>query len=700
MLIKKISKILFVAIFGLLTRGELAFSSENDFTYFSLNELDKNNSHIGLDGMSTLYDEIQNEFINQYEKIGKNEADKILNTNDLSIIAGLNSIGFSYAHPFVNFSLVLDRNMAPDLFDDKRWIVTDSMTIEVDASKLLGNLKDQGIIDITKENLGAFVGVVFKRKYTWVHFANSYREGISTDFEKLFMPFRSFTTHDLKKINDNEMIFKEDAISFKAGGLVSAPLYTGISGAMGVMANFQKLAKVEVIGLEDDKLQVNSEKTKIISAGANLHIQADFLSLLKLTILSYDFSYDLESSYKTYLNIPRREILDLADHDVLSIELKQILKNREADLDILAPYLISQEKKISQSYNHKYNFLLMGAHKSSKTQQIEIAKDNKVKNYFRHYYEKVKYTQSLMSKLIMSLVNVVTQVDLSTLKLASESKKITIEYDGNRNLMDEKSDLIINDSDDINQKLSLVFESNFKTQATKGMTNQKYKERALFILDRFSGVDPLAIDMFERDHLVAPVVVDGRYLINLNGLRFFNHLSANQAIDSLNGLCEEYPKNKFFNFRSLFNVCKNEIQKSYVDYMKDLSHEKVTLAKIESCQKKSLKYFLFPAKKRAYIKNCIGDLTYKNENAWNEIPLWSLKNLSQTIVNNTYSKVHFYNLFGVENVFFYGSFDAKTSDGRNFTTHFNEGAFNGLGAVDHYMRVENIRAPASVVTDD
>jgi len=84
---------------------------------------------------------------------------------------------------------------------------------------------------------------------------------------------------------------------------------------------------------------------------------------------------------------------------------------------------------------------------------------------------------------------------------------------------------------------------------------------------------------------------------------------------------------------------------------------------------------------------------------WVRVPLWQLKNLSTNIVNNSYSKVHYFNLFGVQNVFFYGTFKANTKEGNAFTTSFHEGSFKGLGAVDHYMRVENLRSPASIVID-
>jgi hypothetical protein len=136
-----------------------------------------------------------------------------------------------------------------------------------------------------------------------------------------------------------------------------------------------------------------------------------------------------------------------------------------------------------------------------------------------------------------------------------------------------------------------------------------------------------------------------------------------------------------------------------MDYFKDLSHNKVTEDIINHCESKSNKYIFSKGKSRAFLKDCLSQMTFKDKSDWTEIPLWTLKNLSNNIVNNSNSKIHYYNLFGLQNVFFYGAFDAITKDGSDFTTSFHEGAFKGLGAVDQYLRLENLRAPSSVVVD-
>ena len=675
---------------------DLQNSSNSELTMMAINST-PNGAIETIEGKTDIYQQIAREFTLEYENIGKREALRVLGNSALSITGGLNSIGLSYKRPFINFNVSLDRNLAPDLFDAQRWIVTDTMTIDIDASKVLGNLKESNVIDISEKNLAAFAGLVFKRKFTWIHFANSYEEGLMRDFQKLFLPFNLMNLENIAKLNENEMLFKEDSISVRAGGLVSAPLYTGITGAAGVLAKFEKLSRVEVIGLADKKIQLTSEKSKIVTAGASLTLQAEFLKILKMTLLSYDFSYDLQSSYKIYLNM-NQDIFKSSDAG-LKKELNAVLKNKEGELSTLAPYLISEEKRISEALNHRYNILLFGGQRKSKTEQIELARDGKVKTFFRHYYEKMKYTENSLSRLFSSFIFALTNSDLSATKLASDTKKVLIEYDSTKNLLDSKNDLDIGQSRLNEQKLSMSFIADFKTQSTKGIGGKKYRERAKFMLERFSGVDPIAVSMIESQDLQAPFHIEGKYQVNIDGIRYFNSQSVSSIFDSFDGLCDEYPKSGFINFRNLFDNCRRSLQNDYIDYLKDLSHNKVSADDIKLCEKRSLRYIFSSSKKRAFIKNCLSEINIKPQGEWVLVPLWQLKNISTNIVNNSYSKVHYYNLFGVKNVFFFGTFDANTKEGNAFTTSFHEGAFKGLGAVDHYMRLENLRAPSSVVVD-
>lgn len=651
-----------------------------------------------FEGQNNLYQKIFDELNTQYEHIGKRQADTILQNNKLSVVGGLNSIGLNYNRPFGEFSIALDRNLAPDALDANRWIVTDTFSIHIDASKMMNKLNDEHVLNLDEKSMAAFVGIIFKRTFTWVHFANSYDEGLSTHFEKLFFPFKSLTFETLAALPVNELIFKEDSISIDAGGFVSAPLYPDIAVMGGVLAKFKKMSRFEAISRDGNHLQLSLEKTKLESLGVSVAVQAAFLKMIKLTLLSYDFEYEKESSYKIYTDFSINDLLEMDKKSPIVNEINQIIRNKEADLTILAPYIISEEKRISQSISHRYNFLIFGGQKQSKTQEIEISKDGRVKVFFRHYYEKVKYTEDLLSKIFASVISALTNSSTTSGKLASDTKKVEIEYNSERNLIDAHEDLDIGIQPD-SQKISLNFTGELMTKKTDGISGKKYRDRAIFALENYSGVDPLIPQMLERDYLHAPLLIQGHYQVNTDGIRHLNGLTTEQAFDYIAGLCDDKPRSSFFNFRNLFNNCQRTLETDYINYLKDLSHNKVTSTMITNCTMLSMQYGYSSGKRRTFIKNCLGNESFKDNGTWTAIPLWSLKTLSQSIVNNSNSKVHFYNLFGLTNVFFYGSIDAITADGGAFVSSFHEGAFKGFGSVDNYLRQENLRAPASIVID-
>lgn len=655
-----------------------------------------------FDGQNNIYERIFNELNSEYQQIGRLQAANVLANNQFSVVGGINSVGLTYHRPFGEFSIALDRNLAPDLFDAKRWIVTDTFSIHIDAHKVMQNLQNQNAINLDQKTLAAFLGVVFKRTFTWVHFADSYDEGLSTHFEKLFFPFHALTFKNMANLTNNEMIFKEDSLSLSAGGFVSAPIYPGIGVMGGVLGKFSKISRFEAVSREQNQIQMSLEKSSIKTAGFSASIEGLFFKVIKLTLLSYDFEYDHESSYKIYTNFKKSDLLEMGENSIVGQEINRIIGTKTADLTILAPYIISEEQKISQNISHSYNFLIFGGKKVSKTQEIEITTNGRVKIFFKHYYEKVKFTEDLLSRLFAGFISALMNSNVDSAKLASDTKKVEMEYDSEKNLLDIHGDVDIGElmtGREDSQKLSLNFSGEFMTRKTTGAMGKKYRDRAIFQLESYSGVDPLVSQMLGRDYLVAPLLIQGHYQVNTDGIRHFNSLSVSETFDMFVMLCDDQPKSGFLNFRNPFDNCRRSLQSDYMSYLKDLSHNKVTADLINHCEKSSLKYLFSPGKKRNYIKNCLSSFTYKDTNNWTMIPLWPLKNLSQTIVNHSNSKVHFYNLFGLSNVFFYGSVDAVTADGRAFTSAFHEGSFKGFGAVDHYMRQENLRSPASVVVD-
>lgn len=662
---------------------------------------------IQASGQTPLYDQIEQELNREYEAIGLREAARLLSNRSLSIIGGLNSVGVSFKRPFLDFTYYVDRNLAPDLFDDKRWIVTDTMSVTIDASKIFGRLKSEGKIELTEKNLNAFAGLVFKRSYTYVHFADSYEEGLMRDFEKLFFPFRYFSPEKIKTLNANEFLIKEDSLSYNIGGLASAPLYSGITGMAGFLAKYQRLTKTEVFGhtltKEDEELafehrpalHLSFEKTESRSLGIGIGVQLEFLRLLKITLLSYDFTYNFDKSLKTYLDFKNKDLDLIVPESQISEEIRAMFRSQDPKIDILKPFLVSEEKRESILKRSKYTILLNGGIKEAKTSQVEIVNDGKVKRFFKHHFEHIKYKEDIWSRLFGGFINALIDVEVAANKISSETKRVSLEYEGESDLLNQNESIDVESE----EKLSIAMTAIYRTVKTSGNSGEKYKEHALFYLDRFSGVDPLAVKMLKDDHLRGPLTLQGKYQIGRDGLMYLNRQGINDIFNHFNSLCQEFPETGFFNFRNFRDNCVRSLQKVYMSYYTDLRHDKVSGSGARYCFDKAKKYWWWPSKRRAAIKNCLSSITYKENNRLSEIPLMSLKELLDSIQSKSYSKVDYYNLFGVQNIFFYGSLDATTSDARIFSTHFHEGAFKGLGLIDHYMRLENMRFPASVVVD-
>lgn len=650
-------------------------------------------------GQSNIYEEIINSLNHEYEHIGRLEAGKILN-NRWSITGGLNSVGFSYRRPYLNFGIALNRTVSPDLFSDTRWIVNDSLTITVDASKVLTKLKNENAIDISEKNLALFAGVVFERKYTWYHVANSYEEALSTQFEKLFFPFLGIKYASLKKFSPEEYIIRTDSVAINAGGIATVPIYQGINGIMGALFKYEQLSKMELTRIKNDStdgLQISISNTKSKLAGVALSIQADFLKILKMTLLHYEFNYTFEKTYKLYTQIPMQIITESDENSNLANEIIKMTKLKEPSLIILAPYIISEENRESEIKKQKYGILLYGGTKEAKTEKVEIVSNGIAKTFFKHYFEKIKYREDLMSKLFSSFIFKIFNFEPKATNNSYESKKLSLEYNSERNLLEEREDIELNNS---SENLSLRFEGQFFTKKVSGFLNRGLRERALFHLQNYSGVDPVALELVKNDSLAAPYEIIGKYQVNLDGVKYFSVLNPQIVFSNIDGICSDRPKNKFFNLRNLFDFCRIGLEKKYLDYLKDFTHDKVSLDKIEYCHDKSKKFFFRPSKKRAFIKDCLSQVTYLDESNRMIIPLYPLKNFTQELSNSNQSKVYFYNLFGLSNVFFNGHFSAKTEDGADFITYFHEGQFKGFGSIDHHMRAANLRNPASLIINE
>lgn len=658
-------------------------------------------SNFGYEELSPLYSEILRELNLTYEAIGARQARQVLDRQNGFYLGGFNNVGYRYTHQFGTFDINVERQLAPDLFDDERWIITDRFHIDIDASHLISKLRSDGLINLSESQHALFAGVQFRRTYRYVHFANSYQEGLVINLNKLFMSFKMLRNKGFLELAPYEILQREDFISASVGGMIVAPITTGVGASAGAMGRWHQLSKLEIqaVGPEDqaqagERLRISFEKSKGIMAGVHVGVQAEFLKLLRLTLLSYDFSYSLEQTQKTYLSFDESAMPMLTGDSELSQAVSDILKSRaERSIDILAPYIVTHEQRELEKKNSKYMVLLYGGHKEQSTEYIELVQEGKRTTYFRHQFEKLKYIESAASRLIASLLNGALQLNALVNHEQADTKRLKLEYRSSKNLLDSYEDLVIDEQQQ--HVLSLHFNREFSSETFKRNKTQKKLQD---LLSGFSGVDPLVTHMVDQGLINGSTRLKVDTTVGESGVRYLNSLSGAKTIALINELCDEKPKTLFERFRSLFGGCRHKLTRAYDQYWRELHHRAISLHDFKQC--KGRFRFIFSARKRqAMLQKCMELVTIRESNELQSIPLWRLRNLTQSLHQESDNKIDLFHFFGLENVFLHGSFQAQTDFGP-FRSDFNEGLFRSLSAVDGHMRAQKIgRAPASLVVD-
>lgn len=687
-------------VFGQASNSFTNFQIENPTAL--LNEYQNNLPWEGdLVEMGPLYQQVLFELNNHYEEIGKRQLDIIeKNNSGLSIVGGLNSIGLSYRKSFVDFNISVNRQLAPDLFDNERWIVTDDFTIEISASKVLSNLRDKKILSISELNYGAYAGVGFKRSYRFVHFANNYQEGLTTKFDRLFLNFMYFRNKNFLNLAPYEFLQKQDFISFNMGGVASAPIYGPLSLAAGAMAHYERIANIQIqsLGEKDnpssgEKLRVSYEKGKVVSAGASATLQLDFLKLLKISLLSYDFSYSLTETNKTYLSFYEQDMESLKSDSELSNALDQLLKHRKANIDVLAPYVVSSEKRKEEQMESRYLLLTYGGTKSSDTQLVEIVKDGKLKEFFRHNFEKVKYVQNFFSRILSAAIKSFLKLDSLVGNKMRDAKELRMEYESSRNLIEAREKL---DLAEDYENFTMSFTHEYFAQNTTGRQGNKHKENVDMFLADYTNISFHVLNSLERDEIRGPLTVTNRYQMGIDALNHLNEQTVTDVYGHIDEVCGEQSKSILSFFRSLFGGCKKKLQKKYDRYHTELWHNAYTAQTYQQCKKP--KFSLFTSrKKRLLYQKCIEEASRISVAVTPQsIPLWTLKDFMQEMHVQSKTKLDMYNFFGMENVFMFGSLQATTDQNTTFHTYFNEGKFKGLGVIDRGLQDAQMRTPASI----
>ena len=593
---------------------------------------------------SSLFQTIINYLTPSYQTIGNQQVSSILHHSTNFDLGVQNFSGLTWQKPMGNFTIGVDRQLAPDLFDDQRWIVSDKFIIVIDATTFLHNLKDLGLIDITQTQLAAFVGISFKREYTYTHFAASYMEGLTSHFDKLFLSFMHFRGNDFLTMEEYEYLSKSDSFSIQAGAGASIPIYPGIGISAAVLATHAQMShlNIQAIGPADaaranEKFRISFEKEQSTGVSVNAALTAEFYGIIKLTLLSYELEYAYSDAEKMYLSFYQNDLPLLDSNTELAANVHKLLNLRRPDTNVLNPYIVSRERRTQEDLNSHYHILIAGGVKKYHTEQIKIHKDGVLTTFFKNRSESFKYMQNVFLTFLNGITQALFKVDLFQAYHATRTKYLEIEYQGEQNMAGNQ-----NVSVDSEQYLSLLLQHKYTAQKTTGWFNNKYRDYATHFTTNFTSLSSQIAKNIDKKKLVGPLSIQTTARINYQGLTYFNHLSTTQLNDALYKTCSYNPKKKKHQQRKAYN-CLTDLTKKYQRYVSEVKAK--------------------------------GDMY-----------LWRLRDFLQQFNKYTDDRNDLKYLFGTGNVFYNGSIQAQTKDGQLFTNYFHDGTFNGLGVVDDFQR--------------
>ncbi len=630
------------------------FASRNSAK--SLKAIESTNSNL-----SPLIEELFENLGSQYNSIGEAQTQDLINNYNFG--GGVyNFSGFSWYKPMGTYSVVANRSVAPDLFSDK-WIVQDTFTINIEAATLLTNLADSGEITITEAQIGAFAGVGFSRTYSYYHYANTYLDGLTADYSKLFLSFIKFSSAHVLSLNNNEVMKRSDNFTFNAGAVATAPVGNGATLQAGVLVQTSYTNNILLQGVEGTEedpefLRLSIEKDIDKSVESHLSLQYDFFNILKLSLLSYDLDYTYGESNTTYLSFHQadKELINTSSghHD----EFENLINGDDTVLN-WKENIIAAEHRLEENYESNLSFILFGSLKKRATEQIKIIKDGVEKVFFTNYSESTKYIQNFLSRLFSEAIKAIFELDFGASNDVKVSKKMTIEYEKVEGL--EAG--VVKDEEDFSIQLRFYFQA----AKTHKWYHKKYKNAAVKYTKRFSTLGEEITQKIDSKELRGPLVVSTSLEIEESGLNFFNQLSSSQVSQIAVNICEvdddEFVNGEFVKQRRRI---ASRIKRIY-----------------SSAQKCALKLI---ERHETYLS----ELTNHGQ-----INLVKFKKFIGYYFTKTKSISDFDRLFGVENVYLHGSFTATTSSGSGFQTYFQSGQFKGLGVIQEF-KSENLITPISL----
>jgi hypothetical protein len=614
-----------------------------------------------MDGReSTLYLEIRRHLENAHQSIGQLEVQNINRFNEEFNLGQSNFSGFSWQRPFGVVQVHTDRQVTPNVFGTN-WLVMDTFTFEIEATTFLEKLTDAGLAIMSTTEIAAFAGITFKRSYTYWHFAESYQEGLSSDFSKLFLPFLKFNHEFLGRVASDEILKREDTWTTSAGGLISTPPFHGISFSAGILTqtDYQNMTIIQNNLGEDRPFKIGIKGQKSTTSGATFELQLDFFKLIKFSLLRYDLDYEYSSGREFTLGLNSSDLSEIKNTPSKFNELNFILKGM-GSIDQLEKYIVRMDESSGSSTEQTGNFLVWGKIQKQKTEQIKVIKDNMVKIFFKSYAQNVKIVQNIVGRIFSALVYKLLKLPVGVGNAAVYSRQVTMEHEVSHPQSKDPQVIRV----DTTEQFSLLISQYYSSPRTDRWIDRRFKNDVAWFVENFTTLPSSYQTDIKNEILKGPFLVESLIRIEKDGLHHLLEVQESTIFSQLAKVCKSTREEDWTNDSQRRDMmeenlngrdqCVRDLGQKYLEFKKDYQS-----------------HFLKPSLVK--FKNFITHFYKKSGN---------LRDIRE--------------IFGEENIFIHGKLQGKTSMGQSYLTNFSSGQFRGVGVIDNFRRGQGSRVPANI----
>ncbi|MCO4794894.1 MAG: hypothetical protein KC493_14335 [Bacteriovoracaceae bacterium] len=547
-------------------------------------------------------------------------------------LGDLNTPGYRWDIATGNANIKLGRTIEP-AFNSSQWIIVDKINLNLSARSFLENLRNEGDLEITDANLKLFAGVRFKRTYTYRHTAPTYLKALTTNIDKLLFSFLKFHGTRYTKLDDGDLIRRDDFLSADISLSVDTPSVYFMSGYGRGTLYFSKLNSLvyqrpaaEDRGF-DDALRVSIKNTKVSGTSLQIGLQADFYKLLKMTLLSGEYRTSLSKSLTTNLKFSDSDLGQIESDENLKEAMTELNKGKSPEGSlVLMPYITSHQEGLRIDESLDLQALIWGKHFGNTTEQMTFRTQHRKRYFYRHQQERVALNRSILQYLFASK-------NLSKFNTRIvESMSFEYEVDSPEVKFEDTS-------------LELPAQATYRISKEFIATKNKksYRKKAKGWIKRFEEIDNGLIDGIDDKEIEGPFALNLHAQVGVNGV---NTLINHDVLD----LSDTFEV-----------ICSGE----------DLPDGEKLSKKITKCIEKLQGQFTF-------LRN---EMTLNNV-----VNLPLLKQFLETVSNNAVGFSALKGLFGPENVHVYGSFQAVTKDKKQFLTYLREGFSQGFGLIKDFIK--------------